>query len=1062
MPLVVEKLACICNPSNMPTPPESILKVALFKFGDGNSFLLKPVLSACPKLFAAEYFLSLQDAPSVLCANAVFIEVEGALSDDDAAKASSYFSAQKDVLVFVVADSMGIKRAENFAAKIGTQEVFAAESLTAHVLLRSVRSALKTRDLERRLEHVDMRFRQMTALTLDGVTEMDDAGRFLFVSPSHGSVFGHASESLIGRDCLEFIHPEDLAGTKAWLNKISTGAGGLVEFRYRHVAGHYLWVEAKGHVFSGYADGDKRILLNWHEITHRKESETTLRESQERLRAVLEGVNEYIYHAEFRSGECVYRYHSPKCEAITGYTQADYESDANLWFSMIYEDDRPAFQRFLLQIRSKSGSATIEHRISHKNGSVRWILNTCSVVHNQAGELISETGFLMDITAQKEYEESLRKFSSAVEQSGNTIVITNKQGEIEYANPKALMTTGYTFDELAGKNPRVLKSGEQPAAFYKELWKTLLSGSEWSGLFHNRKKSGELYWESARISPIKNARGEITHFLAIKEDVTDRKQMLDDLAESENRLRSIAANLPGAVYQMEVDAAGNMHFAFVSEGIQALTGIRDEDLRRHSNLFFQVIHHEDLSAAVHAFEVSGRTGKPCSVEFRIEAGGGACKWIRNESMPQKIPDGLKVLYGVLLDITKQKQTEVSLREAQIKAESADRAKSEFLAMMSHEIRTPMNSILGFSKILMDSDLDSLSKEYLNIVHSNGEKLLALLNDILDLSKVEAGQLQFHLEPFDLEACVKEVVELNSHAGQAKGLKLKCQWNATIPHTLVGDMSRVRQILLNLIGNAVKFTMKGGVTVKVAPVPASQVLHTNPNAVWIEFTIEDTGIGIPASQIHLLFKPFSQIDSSRTRKFGGTGLGLSICKRLVDAMGGTIKVRSQENQGTQFSFQMPFQKLEHDGAKTVGVQDEEAAHDASFALRYPLDILVVDDEEINLKLFVIMLERLGYNPDMATDGKDALAKIKGRKYDIVLMDVQMPSLSGWDVTKEIRAMEKAGAIEHPLWVVALTAHAMKESRDRSSDAGMNDFLSKPLNEEYLAASLKKAFEMRKRT
>jgi len=385
----------------------------------------------------------------------------------------------------------------------------------------------------------------------------------------------------------------------------------------------------------------------------------------------------------------------------------------------------------------------------------------------------------------------------------------------------------------------------------------------------------------------------------------------------------------------------------------------------------------------------------------------------------------------LADELEQKvlQRTQELQIALEKAESATRAKSEFLAVMSHEIRTPMNGIMGMSQLLEMTVQSNEQKEYLSAIRASGDALLLLINDILDFSKIEAGKLDLESRPFNLHKELDSIFRLYRPLVEKNQLQFFCTINPTLPPYVQGDSLRLRQILSNLISNAIKFTQQGSISVSIdyeALVVGEITLRVN---------VQDTGIGIPQNRIDRLFLAFSQVDSSTTRQFGGTGLGLVISERLAQAMGGGISVQSVLNQGSCFSFTIHLQTL----SEIVADTPKLSAHTESTQTHQQQPrILVVDDSHINRRVALRLLEKLGIQAEIATTGREAIEKVKQQHFDIVFMDIQMPEMDGLQATEAIRALTLA----HQPYIVALTANAFETDRQRSLAAGMNDFLSKP--------------------
>jgi len=759
--------------------------------------------------------------------------------------------------------------------------------------------------------------------TAEGIYGIDLHGVCNFINASAIRLLGYSSaEQLIGKKIHELIHHSSPNGARFPVEEDS----GCKTFD--DSAGKYredeIFRRADGNSFPAeYWSYPQKLdgeLLGWvvtfHDISARKRRETELATalqsvvfSEKMLRTITESANDAILMIDPQGN---ISYWNPAAERILGYTSEE-ALGKNLHKLVVPERyisrHLDAFPGFLQTGTGNALGKILDWVALRKDGKEIFVnVSLAAVKLNNEWHAV---GILNDISSRKIMENTLKKLSTAVEFSPVSILITDRDGTIEYVNPKFCQQTGYSAGEAIGQNPRILKSGEQSGEFYQQMWETILAGEEWHGEIRNRNKDGVLVWESAAISPILDGDGIVTHFVGIREQIEQQKQLMVDLT---------------SVAQLE-------------------------------------------------------------------------KLARN------------------------------------RAEQANRAKSDFLASMSHEIRTPLNAILGMSDLLNESGLNEEQSKYLKVICSAGDTLSFLINDILDFSKIEAGMLCLTPEPFTLTNCVKQLEDLMSMKASVKGLTLTSSIDSNAPDRLVGDSLRLRQILINVVGNAIKFTEQGCVNLRI------ELASSSSNEVTLKFLVTDTGIGIASDKLPIIFESFTQADRTTTRNYGGSGLGLAISKRLIELMGGEIGVESEPGHGSCFHFTCSFAAL------PLIPEESPLATAADKRPVRVLSILLADDNRDNLTVLKAYFRKTDHYIETAVNGEEAVAKVKENNYDMVFMDMEMPVMDGYTAVSLIREWEMETG-KTPLPIIALTANALLEDHQRSLDAGCTAHLTKPIRKEKL--------------
>lgn len=635
-----------------------------------------------------------------------------------------------------------------------------------------------------------------------------------------------------------------------------------------------------------------------------------------------------------------------------------------------------------------------------------------------------------NITERKLIEEKLEKQRKFYEDILNNmpadIAVFNSKHEYLFVNPKAIKNKEVRNWIIGKTDEDYCKEKNKPISIAKtrsELFSNVISNKtamEWEEKSITTK--GEEEFILRRLFPVIDENDEVKLVIGYGIDITERKKSEEALKINEEKYRSIIANMNLGL--MELDKKGIIEF--VNQRIQKMTGLNESNL---------------IGKKPDSFLNSQSSDKPTSTindSYEIETFvNGKQAWWLISSAPQYEANGkIKGSVIICLDISKQKKLEKELIQSREEAEKLAKTKETFLANMSHEIRTPMNAIMGIGNQLAKTTLTEKQQFFVKTINNASENLLYIINDILDLSKIEAGKLSIENIEFDLKKTVQQTIQMHLYKAEEKGLELNVAYfDDSVFEVLIGDPYRLNQILLNLISNAIKFTEKGRVQLKI------EVLENTDNNQKIKFSVIDSGIGIDTNFIHMLFDKFSQEYESISRKYGGTGLGMSICKELINLMGGDIHVESEKNIGTTVSFILPFKK-----GQIAALLNETPSQEPNLIAGSL--IIVADDNEMNRLVARTILENYNAKVIEVANGQEALSAAKNDNPTLILMDVQMPVLNGYEATKAIRNL----GINIP--VIALTANVVKGEKEKCLLAGMNDFITKPFKEEEFISCIAK--------
>ena len=723
-------------------------------------------------------------------------------------------------------------------------------------------------------------------------------------------------------------------------------------------------------------------------------------------------------------------------EAIFGYQAGD---TIGKHLSMLMAPGRlPDLAYFAGQIAQGITVSQYQSLCRRKDGRDFHVSATGAPLIDSAGEVEALSAILRDISKQKDAEEQLReseeRFRTMADGCPAVMWVTNAEGGIQFANRALLEFAGVTHEQLEGQKWQLKLHPDDAPEYLRAFQRAVREHSPFRAEVRARRCDGEWRWFGSYAEPRFTAEGEFLGHVGLSPDITERKQTERALRNSEEKFRQLAENIHEVIWMMDPATCKTL---YISPAYEQVWGRTCDSLYQDRTSGLDAIHPDDRERAdrMYAAQLQGVPGES---EFRIRTPGGQEKWIRDRSFPVRDDAGQLIrVVGLCEDISERKRYEEELIRAREGADAANQAKSRFLANMSHEIRTPMNGVIGMLQLLCESDLTPEQRGLATVAQSSGRLLLSLINDILDLSKIEAGKVVLDIVTFDLRGAVDGVVQLMRVQASAKGLSVDSQVSPEIPPLLRGDSHRLRQVLTNLVGNAIKFTERGEVRLYAA------LDGQCDGAATVRFSITDTGIGLRPDRAATLFSRFVQADSSTTRKYGGAGLGLAISKQLVEMMGGTIGVESREGYGSTFSFTAVFerapasQRQPEQGPGARRLAAPAGANRAGRAAR----ILVAEDNATNREVALAQLRKLGYAATAVANGSEAVEAVRRGGFDLVLMDCQMPVMDGFEATRRIRTSARTDVSDIP--IIAVTADAMSDDRDRCLSERMNDYLAKPV-------------------
>jgi PAS domain S-box-containing protein len=900
------------------------------------------------------------------------------------------------------------------------------------IIAQEVIAQIVTRKEKEDLKNYEMLFN----LSNDLICIVKD-GYFKKINPAFEQTLGWTSEQLLEKPVQEFIHSEDIGYSREQLKTLSDTIKTLtINNRYRTADGNYKllqWVVTKEpDTGNSYAIG--------RDITEQNQTEHELVETKNMLESTNRVAKIGAWKANLETQEISFSDITKEIYEV----EPDYipTAENNILFSS-KGVDRDAVEKMVNQAIQTGSSFDAEFHITTPKGNTKWVRIVGKAEFN-IGQPAILYGTVQDIDKEKQVRIELDKVNTELKaildaDSGILIITTDGFGIIKTYNKGAELMLGYKAEEMINiQRPYFFHDPDEVKAYAEKASEELgirlrspdealiararmgtTDTNEWTFI----TKDGTRITVELSITPLTNKEDEITGFVGIAKDITAKKTWERKILLSEERHRGFFEHSQGLMCTH--DLKGKI-LTVNPAGAQLLGYSAEEYLQKTLFDLVPAEYGDVVRMYLKHIKEQGYFKGLMKVQHRD---GSFKTWMYNNILSEMM-DGEKYVIGNAVDMTERILIEKELIKAKVQAEQNAHAKDVFLANMSHEIRTPMNAIVGFANLLKDTPLNDEQAEFLSYITTSTENLLGIINDILDISKIESGHIVIEEVPFSVKEIVRTVRSILKNKAGEKGLELDCAVDESIPATLLGDPTRLNQILLNLTNNAVKFTTKGSVNIIV-----EQIADTNTETT-ISFKVVDTGIGIPQDKLQMIFDRFTQANSDTTRKYGGTGLGLSISKSLVELQDGTLMVESIPEEGSTFAFTLTYKKVKEEG-KSKNVNNSQLISDKK------VHVLLVEDNVLNQKLALRVLEKFGFTSDLAQNGRIAVEKVRENKFDIILMDLQMPEMDGYQATTFIRQELKS-----TIPIMAMTAHSLVGEKDKCIEIGMNDYITKPFNQREL--------------
>ena len=777
-------------------------------------------------------------------------------------------------------------------------------------------------------------------------------------------------------------------------------------------------------------------------LATRERLQSHLKESHDFAQSILDNMREIIFRTDAKG---CWTFLNPAWEQLTGYSVSESLGIPTTTY-LVRADYEKTLEQYPPLVSGEVDELTLNQRFRRADGEVRHVEVSVRAIRGPGGEFLGTSGNIRDVTDARQAEEALAKseklFYTLAEFSPAGIFRTSPNGACTYVNDAWLNLAGLTHEEAMGSGWAKALHPEDREDTERVWTESVVDGREFRTQFRFLRPDGQASWVMVRAAPELGHDGSSQGFVGVVYNITELVEAREELERERSRYKRLADNTSDAIVAMDLEGV----CTYASPAIEEISGYKPEEVMGRG---VEIPIEGDGLAEIQATYARMFAGEidRAILTYRVKHRRDGWRW--HESSVQLVrnprtgePDQT---IASVRDVTERIKLEDQLRRARDAAETAARAKANFLANMSHEIRTPMNGVLGFADLLLDSRLNAGQRKYVELIAESGRSMIALIDDILDLSKIDAGQMAVVSDPIDLRETLDGTLQLMRVAAQQKGLALEVSIDEKIGERILGDKLRLRQIVSNLVGNAIKFTEAGHVRLDASLDVAGE------NEV-LAIAVSDTGIGIDTDRLAAIFDEFAQADNSTSRIYGGTGLGLAISRSLADLMNGSLSVASEPGEGSTFLLRIPYLPCAP-GAQAPFDQAGSASAGVKTAARRRR-ILIVEDHEINQLLITSLVEKAGHDFEVAEDGLQAIEKIeraaaRSEPFDLVLMDIQMPRLDGLEATRRIRA---AGHSATALPIVAVTANAYRSDIEECLAVGMQAHLAKPVRMDQFARVL----------